>query len=72
MIEETILERAKSSGLPASLLRAVYLRETRDATRGGEALCASALLRVDGFICYALSRDTRYARDRDLVPSVVQ
>lgn len=68
-IEDQIQTRSVDTGLPDALLRAVYLREARESSRGGTALTAAALMRVDQFICYALTRDTRYPRDRDLAPS---
>jgi hypothetical protein len=68
-IEHELAVRSLETGLPQSLLRAVYLRETREATYGGDKLCTIAFTRVDEFILYALTRDTSCGRDRDLAPS---
>ena len=68
-IENELAVRSVESGLPQPVLRAVYMRETREATCGGNKLCASAFARVDEFIVYALTRDTSCGRDRDLAPT---
>lgn len=70
-MEQEIKVRSAESGLPVAVLRAVYLREVSSSPLQGSALCDSAFRRVDGFICYALSRDVRYSADRDLAPSAL-
>lgn len=64
-VESELQSRSYDTGLPVGLLRAVYLRET-----GVNATVSSAMCRVDGFMVYALVRDTKFALDRDLAPRV--
>lgn len=64
-LELELEARQTSTGLPRSVLRAVYLR---GMASHGEPVVAMA--RVDHFIVYALTRDTRCSLDRDLVPVV--
>jgi hypothetical protein len=65
-IESELLVRSTSCGLPLTVLRAVYLREFASPLGFTPEL---ALRRVDEFIVYALTRDTKCSQDRDLVPS---
>lgn len=65
-MEDELLIRSFSSSIPVPVLRAVYLREFTECAKFDTA---TALGRVDAFIVYALTRDTKYSQDRDLVPS---
>lgn len=62
--------RSAESGLSCPLLKTVYLREIRSLSSAGSRAQDAALRRVDEFIVYALVRDVRFSRDRDLLDFV--
>lgn len=65
-VNHEIQFRSVESGVPQPVLKTVYLR----AMNASSASVDDALARMDEFIVYALERDTRYSRDRDLVEFV--